>query len=247
MKDFLNINNLELFLIISVIVLLLAIAALAMFLVRKNNKIKIEKESLEMLTKALTVFVESKDDYTAQHHRNVANLATTIAKKMGLPDEKIKLIYEAAIIHDIGKINIPDAILSKNTKLTESEIEQIKSHPVIGYNIIKAIHNRDRIARIILQHHERNDGSGYPYGLTGDKILLEAKIIAVADVFEAMASKRPYGEARRVKKVIKNFNENKGTLFDPDVVRACTELFPRYNEDNDEEPEANILDKSLLN
>jgi putative nucleotidyltransferase with HDIG domain len=208
---------------------LLGLVAIGLTLVRKNVIIKNEKKSLESLVKAVLVFVESKDDYTAEHHRNVARLSVRIAEKMGLPDEKIKLIYRTGLIHDIGKLGITPDVLNKTTKLDASEFQQIRSHPAVGYEIIKGIHNFDIMAKIILQHHERLNGSGYPEGLRGSEIMVEARIIAVADVFEAMTAKRPYGGAYDMQRVFETLESNSGKLYDEEAVDACIELFTRDN------------------
>ncbi len=170
-------------------------------------------------------FAESKDNFTAEHHRKVAQIAKGIAKKMNLSGERIKIIYKAGLIHDIGKINIPERTLNKSTKLIDSELEIIKTHPVIGYNILCNIRNLSPIDIIILQHHERINGTGYPYGLTGKKIILEAKIIAVADVIEAMSSERPYGSSIEIRKILNEIQDNSGILYDEKVVDACLDLF----------------------
>jgi putative nucleotidyltransferase with HDIG domain len=211
------------------LLLLLCLTAIGLTLVRKNVIIKNEKRSLESLVKAVLVFVESKDDYTAEHHRNVARLSVRIAEKMGLTDEKIKLIYRTGLIHDIGKLGITPDVLNKTTKLDESEFLQIRSHPTVGYEIIKGIHNFDMMAKIILQHHERLNGTGYPEGLRGSEIMIEARIIAVADVFEAMTAKRPYGGAYDMQRVFETLESNSGKLYDEEAVDACVELFTRDN------------------
>jgi putative nucleotidyltransferase with HDIG domain len=223
-QNLITLNAFEIFIGI-IILLLICLVAIGLTLSRKNIIIKNEKKSLESLVKAVLVFVESKDNYTAEHHRNVARLSSRIAEKMGLPDEKIKLIYRTGLIHDIGKINISQDVLNKTTKLDESEFDQIRSHPSVGFEITKGIHNFDVMAKIILQHHERLNGSGYPEGLRGSEIMTEARIIAVADVFEAMTAKRPYGGAYSVQKVFETLQSNSGRLYDEEVVAACIELF----------------------
>lgn len=224
---FQNLFTLNAFELLISLILFLALYGIGLttVLLLKNTIIKNEKKSLESLIKAIILFVESKDDYTAEHHRKVAKLSTAIAEKMGFSEERIKLIYRTSLIHDIGKINISAEVLNKKTKLDDSELVQIKSHSTDGYKIIRGLHNFDQMAKIILQHHERNDGSGYPYGLISAEIMIEAKIIAVADVFEAMASKRPYGGAFQLKKILETLSKNRGKLFDSDAVEACIELF----------------------
>jgi putative nucleotidyltransferase with HDIG domain len=223
-----TLNAFEIFIGI-LLLFLLCLVAIGITLIRKNVIIKNEKRSLESLVKAVLVFVESKDDYTAEHHRNVARLSVRIAEKMGLPDEKIKLIYRTGLIHDIGKLGITPDVLNKTTKLDESEFQQIRSHPTVGYEIIKGIHNFEVMAKIILQHHERLNGSGYPEGLRGSEIMVEARIIAVADVFEAMTAKRPYGGAYDMQRVFETLESNSGKLYDEEAVDACIELFTRDN------------------
>ena len=223
-----NLSLLEIILIIMLSVLFFVLAYIIYVIVNKNHMIKTKVDSISSLIKVLIAYTESKDDYTAIHHRNVAKLSTMIAEKMNFSRERVLLVHNVAMIHDIGKMNIPGDVLNKGTKLDDSEMELIKSHPVIGYNIIKAMHDYEVFAKIILQHHERVNGSGYPYGLTGGETLMEAKIIAVADTFEAMTSKRPYGKARDVKAVLKFFNDNKGVLFESEVVDIFNELFDHY-------------------
>jgi len=152
-------------------------------------------------------------------------LACAIATEMGLPDERIEGIYIAGLLHDIGKIAIPAEILNKPTKLTEAESNLIKTHPQVGYDILKNIEFSEPIAQIVLQHHEMMDGSGYPQGLKGKEILLEARILAVADVVEAISSHRPYRPALGLDKALEEIAQNKGTLYDPKVVDTCLKLF----------------------
>jgi HD-GYP domain-containing protein (c-di-GMP phosphodiesterase class II) len=157
------------------------------------------RESLEQLRRAmqttiqvLVMAVEMKDPYTAGHQRRATNLARTIATEMGLPSEKIEGLRMAGVIHDIGKITLPSEVLSKPTKLSDIELSLIKEHVRLGYDILKDVESPWPLAEIVLQHHERMDGSGYPRGLKGEEILIEARILAVADVVEAMATHRPY-------------------------------------------------------
>jgi putative nucleotidyltransferase with HDIG domain/PAS domain S-box-containing protein len=169
--------------------------------------------------------IEKRDPSTAGHQRRVADLARSIAKNMGLSEDQIDVIRLAAIIHDLGKISIPAEILAKPGKLTDSEFSFIELHSKSGYDILKAVELPWPIADIILQHHERLDGSGYPQGLKGDDILLEARILAVADVVEAMASHRPYRAALGIDKALEEISSKKGTLYDPGAVDACLNLF----------------------
>jgi PAS domain S-box-containing protein len=169
--------------------------------------------------------VETRDAYTAGHQTRVADLARSIAVEMGLRPEMIEGIRMAGVIHDIGKISVPAEILAKPGELRPKEFELIKDHPQTGYDILRDVEFPWPIAGIILQHHERMDGSGYPGGLKGDAILPEAKIIAVADVVEAIASHRPYRPARGIDVALEEIEKNKGRLYDAEVVEACLRLF----------------------
>jgi putative nucleotidyltransferase with HDIG domain len=195
----------------------------------KDLKRSLEKlqKALEGTIHALAATTEMRDPYTAGHQRRVAELAGAIAEEMGLPKDKIEGIRMAGLIHDVGKISVPAEILSKPSKLNEMEMDLIKAHSQIGYDILKEIDFPWAVAKIVLQHHERMDGSGYPQGLKGDEILLEARILAVADVVEAMASHRPYRPALGIEMALEEVSKNKGSLYDPDVVDACLELFTK--------------------
>jgi PAS domain S-box-containing protein/putative nucleotidyltransferase with HDIG domain len=185
------------------------------------------RKALEETIKALTAAVEMRDPYTAGHQRRVTNLACAIAKEMGLPQERIEAIQMAGVIHDIGKILVPSEILSKPGKLSDVAFSMIKTHPQAGYDILKSIEFPFPVAKIVLEHHERMDGSGYPAGLAGKKILLEARILAVADVVEAMASHRPYRPVLGINKALEEITKNRGVLYDPDAVDACLKVFSR--------------------
>jgi len=187
----------------------------------KTNKI------LKGIINALVSIVEIKDPYTAGHQKRVAKLACAIAEKMHLPEERINALQLAATIHDIGKVNIPFEILSKSGRLNEMELAIIREHSLFGYKILKEIDFPWPIAKIILQHHERMNGSGYPQGLSGKDIMLEARILAVADVVEAMLSHRPYRPALSLDKALEEILKNKGILYDPDAVDACVKLLTR--------------------
>ena len=180
---------------------------------------------LEGIIHTMSVMVETRDQYTAGHQRRVAILAREIASGMNLPADTIKAIYMAALIHDIGKISIPAEILSKPTKLNEVEYSIIKTHPQVGYDILKGIEFPWPIADLVLKHHERMDGSGYPQGLSGDEIPEEVRILSVADVVEAMASHRPYRAALGIGKALEEITQNKGTRYDSEVVKICLKLF----------------------
>ncbi|MDD4957128.1 MAG: HD domain-containing protein [Candidatus Omnitrophica bacterium] len=190
------------------------------------------KKSLEELQRvmegtilAMATTVEMRDPYTAGHEQRVSQLATAIAGDLGLSEKQVNGIKMAAIIHDIGKIHIPAEILSKPGKISKIEFDLIKTHAQVGYDILKNIDFPWPIAQIVLQHHERIDGSGYPNGLKGDDILLESRIMAVADVVEAMASHRPYRPACGLDKALEEISNSRGILYDPNAVDACIRLF----------------------
>jgi putative nucleotidyltransferase with HDIG domain len=176
--------------------------------------------TLDGAVSAIGLITEQRDPYTAGHQQRVAKIAEAIALSMGLSELQINAIRVAAKLHDIGKISIPLVVLVKPSKLTNLEIAIIKCHPQDGYNILKTIPFSGPIAEIVLQHHERIDGSGYPTGLEGKDILLESKIIAVADVVEAMSSHRPYRPALGGDETLSEVKKNRGILYDPDVVDA---------------------------
>jgi diguanylate cyclase (GGDEF)-like protein/PAS domain S-box-containing protein len=190
-----------------------------------QEKSKQLEKSVENIIFTMAKMSESKDPYTAGHQKKVSQLATAIARKMGLSEDRMESLKFASLIHDIGKFSIPGEILSKPFKLSETEFALIKEHPKICYDIIKGVDFPWEIASIILQHHERLDGSGYPMGLKDKEILLEAKILAVADVVEAMSSHRPYRPALGIDKALEEISMNKGKLYDPEVVDACIKLF----------------------
>ena len=183
------------------------------------------KKTMDATIETMSKIIEVKDPYTAGHQQRVYQLATTIAKELDLSQDKIEGIRIASLIHDIGKIGLPSEILAKPTRLTNIEFSLIKEHSQIGYDILKSIDFSYPVANIVLQHHERLDGSGYPNNLKGDKILLEAKIIGVADVVEAMSSHRPYRPALGIDAALEEISQNRGILYDPEVVDACLKLF----------------------
>ncbi len=182
---------------------------------------------LEDTVAALSSAVEKRDPYTSGHQKRVMQLSCAIAKELNLSEKQISGIRMAAVIHDIGKLNIPIDYLTKPTKLSEDEMSIIKKHSREGYEILQGIQFPWPIADIVLQHHERIDGSGYPNGLSGDRILLEAKIIAVADVVEAMATNRPYRPMLGMEKALEEIQSKKGTFFDPAIVDACVNIIRR--------------------
>ena len=190
------------------------------------------KENVERLRKVMTgviraidVIVETRDPYTAGHQHEVARLATAIATEMGLPADTVEAIYVAASIHDLGKIYVPAEILSKPGRISDIERGIIRTHPQVGYDILKSIDFPWPIAEIVLQHHERMDGSGYPQGLKSNDILLEARIIGVADVLEAMSAHRPYRPALGIEMAIDEITLHRALLYDEDVVDACLSIY----------------------
>src|SRR3972149_667721 len=169
--------------------------------------------------------VERKDPYTAGHQRRVAELARAVAAEMGLGADQIDGLRVASVIHDIGKISVPAEILSKPTKLTDIEFSLIKAHPQAGYDILKDMDFPWPIARMVLEHHERINGSGYPQGSTNGQTLMESRILAIADVVESMASDRPYRAAQGIAAALEEIKSNKGILYDPQAVDACLKVF----------------------
>jgi len=183
------------------------------------------RKTLGATVQAIASVVETRDPYTAGHQRRVADLARAIAVEMGLAPERIDGLRMASTIHDIGKISVPAEILSMPRKLTEIEFSLIKLHPQSGFDILKDIEFPWPVARMILEHHERQDGSGYPRGMKGDDLLVESRILVVADVVESMASHRPYRPKLGLEEALKEIVRKRNQLFDPDVVAACLRLF----------------------
>jgi len=183
------------------------------------------RKTVEGTIHTIAATVEARDPYTAGHQGRVSDLATAIAIEMKLTDEQVEGIKMAGIIHDLGKINIPAEILIKPGKLSELEFSLIKTHPQNGFDLLKEIEFPWPIAEMVLQHHEKMDGSGYPQGLKGDDILLEARILAVADIVEAMSSHRPYRPALGIEKALAQIKQDKGKLLDPKVVNVCLKIF----------------------
>jgi putative nucleotidyltransferase with HDIG domain len=208
-----------------------AVQGAVMYKTLENQKNDLDR-SLNHIRQAMAGFiqtmaatVETRDPYTAGHQRRVSDLARTIAQEMGLSDMEVDCVRMAGIIHDLGKIYIPAEILNRAGELDEIEWNMIRKHPKVAWDILKNIDFPWPIAEIVHQHHERLNGKGYPNGLRGDAISLEARILSVADVVEAMSSHRPYREALGVDKALDEINRNKGSLYDPRVVDICTELF----------------------
>ena len=198
---------------------------------RKRVQLELEhsfetiKKAMHSTIQAISMTVEKRDPYTSGHQQRVADLTKAIAQELKLPADQIESIYMAAAIHDIGKISLPAEILVKPIQLSDIEISLIQTHAQAGYDILKGIEFPWPIADIVLQHHERMNGSGYPQGLAGDKILFEARIIGVADVVETMASHRPYRPSIGTDKALEEIAKNRGTLYDPLAVDACLTLF----------------------
>ena len=183
------------------------------------------RASLEQTIEVIAETVDQRDPYTAGHQRRVADLCVAIARKLGLSSERTQGLRLAASIHDLGKIGIPAEILVKPSRLTEIQYSLVKEHAQLGYEIVKNVQFPWPIAQMILQHHERLDGSGYPHGLKADEIFLESRILAVADVVEAMSSHRPYRPTRGIDAALDEVLSSSGTLYDPEAVQACVNLF----------------------
>jgi len=191
----------------------------------KKDNVERLRNTLNGTVHAIASIVETRDPYTAGHQRRVADLARAIAAEMGLPADRIEGLRIAATIHDIGKISVPAEMLTKPTKLTNIEFSLIKTHVQAGYDILKDIEFPWPVARMVIEHHERINGSGYPRGLTGDNLLLESRILAIADVVEAMGSHRPYRASLGIEPALEEIEKNKGILYDIDVADACLRLF----------------------
>jgi putative nucleotidyltransferase with HDIG domain len=185
------------------------------------------RSTLEDIVESLSILTEKRDPYTSGHQKRVSVIAAMIAREMSLSEEEITAIRFAGQLHDIGKIYVPAEFLSKPTRLDEEEMAVIKKHPTIGYEILKYIQFPWPIAKTIYQHHERMDGSGYPMGLTEPDILMDAKIIAIADVVEAMSSHRPYRPALGVQKALDEIKKNTGKYYCSDCADALFRLFDK--------------------
>ncbi len=191
----------------------------------RNKALEKINSTLEGTIEAIAMMSELRDPYTAGHQKMVTQLAMAIANEMGLPEDQIKALRVAGLLHDVGKVYVPSEILSKPGKLSDLERGLAKTHASASYDIVKAIKFPWPVCRIIIQHHERLDGSGYPKGIKGDEIILEARILAVADVVEAMTSHRPYRPALGIDKALEEITMNRGVLYDETVVDACVTLF----------------------
>jgi HD-GYP domain-containing protein (c-di-GMP phosphodiesterase class II) len=183
------------------------------------------QRTLEGMVVVLAAMVEKREPFIAGHHQRVTRLACAIAEEMGLNEERIEGIRMTGAVHDIGRIDVPAEILNKPGQLSEIELALVKAHPQAGYDLLRTVEFPWPVAPILLQHHERMDGSGYPKGLAGENILLEARILGIADVVEAMSSPRSYRPALGINKALKEIVQYRGILYDPGVVDACFVLF----------------------
>jgi HD-GYP domain-containing protein (c-di-GMP phosphodiesterase class II) len=191
------------------------------------------EHATEATLEAVSIIVEQRDPYTAGHEKRVGILAADIGKAMQLSEHTIEGLRLTGIVHDVGKVGIPAEILAKPSRLTSIEMALIREHAQAGYNILKNIKFPWPIAEVVYQHHERMDGSGYPRGLKGEEILLEARIMAVADVVESMTSHRPYRPGLGMAAALFEIQKNRGTLYDENVVDTCLKMF---NDDNYQMP-----------
>lgn len=198
-------------------------------LAEANNKLEKANKGLSTIlyktVEALSKTMEIRDPYTAGHQKRVTSLAVKIARKLGLSDKQVENIKLASMLHDIGKFYVPQELLVKPSKLSDTELKLLKKHSVEGYNIISDIPFDAPIAKMVLHHHERMDGSGYPSGLKGEQISIEARIIGIADTAEAMSSHRPYRAALGIGAALKELVRGAGSLYDSRVVKACVEVF----------------------
>ncbi len=192
---------------------------------RSKESVKKLKKMLDETVQALARVVEVKDPYTSGHQRRVAQLVTEMGAEMGLPTSQVESLRVSGLLHDIGKVHVPAEILSKPGELSEAERSLIRTHSKVGYELLKGVSFEGPVANIVLQHHERMDGSGYPNAISGGDILLEARILGVADVVEALSSHRPYRPAFGLEYALKEISALGGTAYDPDVVRACLKMF----------------------
>jgi response regulator RpfG family c-di-GMP phosphodiesterase len=203
-------------------------------LIKMQDSVKGFQRAMNGIIYAMESTIETRDPYTAGHQRRVADLSKAIGHEMGLSSDALEGLFMAAVIHDLGKIAMPAEILSKPGKLNDIEYAMIKTHPAVGFEILKTIEFPWPLAKITVQHHERMNGSGYPEKIPGDQILVESRILAVADVVEAMASHRPYRAALGVEAALKEIEKNKKVLYDPEVVEACIKILMEQSFDFEE-------------
>lgn len=198
-------------------------------LAQRAEELKASHDKIQLILEGtvlvISKIVESRDPYTAGHEQQVARIACIIARKMALPEDQIEAIRIAGLLHDIGKIAVPAEILTKPGQLSRLEMEMVKTHSQNAYDILKNIVVPYPIAQIILQHHERMDGSGYPQGLKGEDIFLEARIIGLADVIEAMSAHRPYRAALGIEAAIEEITKHRGALYDANIVDVCLDIY----------------------
>ncbi len=180
---------------------------------------------MEALIQVMESTIATRDPYTVGHQQRVTRMACAIAREMGLPERRIRELRIAGRLHDLGKIAIPTGLLSKSGALTPLEFALIQTHPQVAYDILKPIKFPGNTSEIILQHHERLDGSGYPRGLKSNDILMESRILGVADVVEAMCSHRPYRPSLGLSEALEEITRHQGTLYDPEVVKTCLRLY----------------------
>jgi putative nucleotidyltransferase with HDIG domain len=223
---------------------------------RYNTIIKAHSElqkTMDGVISAISAVVESRDPYTAGHQRRVAELARAIAGEMGFSEWRRQGIHIMGLLHDVGKIAVPAEILSKPGKISQYEFSIIKNHSRIGYEILEKVDFPWPVAQAILQHHERLNGSGYPQGLPAGEIIIEAKILSVADVVEAMSSHRPYRPALGLEAALKEIQQQSGVLYDREVVEACLRLlqngdivFEKLMSAADSPPETSMVKQKAL-
>lgn len=192
---------------------------------RRLEKWRQSFRQLRKMLEGVLAVLEGRNPDLVEHHHRVTQLACAIAKEMGLPPEQIEGLSIAAMVHDIGQVFIPPEVLSKAGSLTPLETALIQAHPQAGHNLLQKLDFSQPVAEIVLQHHERLDGSGYPAKLKGKEILLEARILAVPDVVEAMVYARPYRLNLGINQALEEISQNRGTLYDPEVVEVCLRLF----------------------
>jgi len=187
------------------------------------------RNALQETIHAISMVTEMRDPYTAGHERRVATLAAHIARGLGLSADDVEGIFLAATVHDVGKIAIPAEILAKPGKLSHIEFDLVKLHPRVGFDILRNIEFPWPVKEVVLYHHERFDGSGYPYGLTEKDIPLPAKVVAVADVVEGMSNHRPYRAALGIDMALEDIHSHRYIHYDADVVDVCMDLFQKHN------------------